>query len=100
MVDMLTGHLLHLHVLLKVVLAHSTLVHLGIKVLISAFNGRKGLNGGFRGWWGPITIWIILSKLLNKLLQTRPDEVVAKISLEPSLRRTILDYHMNLCPRG
>lgn len=79
MVDVLTRHLLGLFGKLKTILADGALGGVGIQHFLGNFDGRKGLYRRLGGRGRTMAIGIVLSKLLDQLLETRTKEVIPKV---------------------
>lgn len=99
MINMLTGELLCLFPEFKRIFTNSTLRGIRSQQFISNLNIRKALNSGFGGRRRPVAVWIIFCELLNQLLETRANKVIAKIGREAEssiIGVVILDDELNI----
>jgi hypothetical protein len=103
---MLARHLFHLAPSSKLIHTNSTLVHLRvIRRLLSDLHRREGINRRFRSGRGTVTVRIILSKLLDKLLEPGTDEVIPHVSSEAESGRfraagVVFDDELDLSTTG
>lgn len=86
MVHVLARHLLHSRTLLELVLTNRALVQLRVQQLIVDGYSREFLDGVFRCRRRPVTVGVILSELLNQLLEAGAKEVVADVGGEAKPR--------------
>lgn len=98
MVHVLARHLPDFHTALKVIFTDGALSQIRTQQPVINHYAGKRLDCGLRRGWRAIAVRIILGQLLDQLLESGTDEVVAKVGREPRprLRRVIADDELDI----
>lgn len=81
-VDVLAGHLLRLGPELERLHADGALRGVGCEEMVGDGDGGEGLDGRLGGRGGAVAVRVVVSELLDELLEAGADEVVAEVGGE------------------